>query len=287
MLDAVLTRDVPADRDLGAYALLLDPKGRVLADLEVIRDEEDVLLVAEDAGAQSAAETLGRYAPFSRVKVGDAGMAVVGVYGPGARSLPGLDLSGKEHRRVTFESGTGEVAATAYVPSTGPSGGVCLLVPEESAPRLFEAVLALGTGKLREEEYETARIVEARPRFGTDVTASNFPAEAYLDRSAVSFDKGCYPGQETVARMHYRGQPNKHLHRFTVEGEATPGAEVLQNDRAVGYLTSVAPLAVGGKTYALGYLKRRADLAGELRSEGATLTVSPPELPQGPKSAGI
>ncbi|MGH3106014.1 MAG: YgfZ/GcvT domain-containing protein, partial [Rubrobacteraceae bacterium] len=111
------------------------------------------------------------------------------------------------------------------------------------------------------------RIEAGVPRFGSDITPENFPAEAGILERAVSFEKGCYPGQETVARMHYRGHPNRELHRFVVEG--TPpgsGAEIAQSGRQVGWITSVAPLPVDGKILALGYLHRNADPRGELES---------------------
>jgi tRNA-modifying protein YgfZ len=97
----------------------------------------------------------------------------------------------------------------------------------------------------------------------------------------VSFGKGCYPGQETVARMHYRGSPNKRLYRFELEAgqDEAPeaGDEILQGEKemispvssvdVVGRLTSVAPYLVDGKFYALGYLARKADPEAPMRAE--------------------
>ena len=86
----------------------------------------------------------------------------------------------------------------------------------------------------------------------------------------MSFEKGCYPGQETVARMHYRGHPNKTLYRLTIEGsEVVAGTKILQGEKVVGTVTSVAPLSVDGSLAALGYLSRNANTGEPLRSGDA------------------
>ena len=124
------------------------------------------------------------------------------------------------------------------------------------------------------DAYETARIEAGVPRFGADITPENFPGESEnsLGR-AVSFGKGCYPGQETVARMHYRGSPNKTLRSFAVEGPPPePGEDIFQGEKRVGRLTSVSPLRPNGETLALGYLARSADAAGPLGAGEASLT---------------
>jgi folate-binding protein YgfZ len=122
------------------------------------------------------------------------------------------------------------------------------------------------------EAYETARIEAGVPRFGADITPENFPAEAGVLERAVSFEKGCYPGQETVARMHYRGHPNRTLHRLVVEGPPPlPGTEIVQGEKKVGSLTSIAPLRVNGEIFALGYLSRNADPRGALHAGDAIL----------------
>jgi folate-binding Fe-S cluster repair protein YgfZ len=98
----------------------------------------------------------------------------------------------------------------------------------------------------------------------------------------VSFEKGCYPGQETVARMHYRGHPNKTLHQFAIVGPPPePDEEIMQGEKKivgpvstvkpVGWITSIAPLPVDGETFALGYLSRNADTRDALHAADATL----------------
>lgn len=274
MLDAILTSDVPKDPAAVARALLLNPKGRILADLTMVRDGEDLLLVTEAEGAEAAEETLGRYAPFSRVEVTGTDLGVIGVFGPDAgRLVPEAPASGSS---VRAEIG-GHEAIVCGVEL--PAEGLHVILDERNVPDAVEAMKSSGATPTEEAVYEAARVYRSIPRFGLDVTQENFPAEAHLEERAVDFTKGCYPGQETVARMHYRGQPSKSLHRFIVEGEAKTGTPIVQNDKSVGHLTSVSPLPLGGDTYALGYLKRRADVDGELVAGSATLEVSTPASP--------
>lgn len=267
MLNAILTNDVPKEERLGAYALLLDPKGRIQTDLRVTKHGDDILIVVESEGVEAAKGILGRYAPFSRVKLEEASLAVLGAYGPHAKELLGLELTEHESKEVEFGGNTVLAVGVAV-----PAPGCDLIVSEGNLHAVREYLASLGASRASIEEYETIRIEAGVPRFGSDITPDNFPGEAGILERAVNFQKGCYPGQETVARMHYRGQPNKNLHRFVVEGEAPqPGTSILQNEKDVGKITSVSPLPMGGKTFALGYLKRKADPEGALAAGEAAL----------------
>ncbi len=272
MLNAVLTNDVPREGDRGVYAMLLNPKGRVQTDLRVVKAGEDVLVDTEPEGAQAAREILGRYAPFSRVKLEDlsASWSVLGLYGPDAMGLLG-GLEAAEHASVEVEVGGVSLLAGGVAL---PVGGYDLIGPSDAVAAAREYLAEQGAVPADRSAYETARIEAGVPRFGADITPDNFPGEtAALDR-AVSFEKGCYPGQETVARMRYRGHPNKTLHRLAIEGAgAQAGAEILQNGKTVGRITSIAPLPVNGRVSALGYLSRGADTAGPLSCGKAEIKV--------------
>jgi tRNA-modifying protein YgfZ len=274
LLNSVLTNQVPGEGNPGVYALLLNPKGRIQTDLRVLKTAGgDVLVAVEPEGATAAKELLGRYAPFYRTGLeelsdaGDAPWGILGLYGPGARNLlDGPELAEHETAEVTLGGADLLVAGVAV-----PVGGYDLLGPADALGAAREHLVGRGAVPASLHAYETARVETGVPRFGSDITPENFPAEAGILDRAVSFEKGCYPGQETVARMRYRGHPNKTLHRLAVEGAAAPGAAILQNGKPVGTLTSVAPLPVDGETYALGYLSRNADAQGELRAGDATL----------------
>src|SRR5918998_112213 len=274
LLNSVLTNQVPGEGNLGVYALLLNPKGRIQTDLRVLKTAGgDVLVAVEPEGATAAKELLDRYAPFYRTGLedlsdaADAPWGILGLYGPGARGLlDGPELT--EHETADVRAGGADLLAAGVAV---PVGGYDLLGPADALQAAREHLVGRGAVPAGPRTYETARVEAGVPRFGSDITPQNFPAEAGILDRAVSFEKGCYPGQETVARMHYRGHPNRTLRRFVVEGAAAPGAGILQNGKRVGQLTSVTPLTVSGEILALGYLSRNADAQGELRAGEATL----------------
>jgi folate-binding protein YgfZ len=266
MLNAVLTNQVPEEDRLGVYALLLNPKGRIQADLRVMKSGEDVLITVEPEGAAAAKELLGRYAPFYRVgleDLSDASWGVLGLYGPRAGDLLETPDLAEHESAVVSLNGADLLTAGVAVPV----GGYDLLGPSDALEAARNHLRERGAVAAGLDAYEAARIEAGVPRFGSDITPENFPAEAGILERAVSFQKGCYPGQETVARMHYRGHPNRELHRFVVEGTPPgPGAEIAQSGRQVGWITSVAPMPLEGQILALGYLHRNADPRGELES---------------------
>ena len=272
MLNAVLTNSVPPGANPGTYALLLNPKGRVQADLRVLRSGEDVLADTEPEGAGAAREILGRYAPFSRVRLEDLSdvWSVLGLYGPGAGDLiGGLALS--EHQTAEVEIG-GETLLAAGVAT--PTPGYDLIGPAQAVARAREGLIELGATPTGPDAYETARVEAGIPRFGADLTPENFPGEAGILDRAVDFKKGCYPGQETVARMHYRGHPNRTLYRISSSGgPLAPNTPILQGGKNVGKITSVAPSPVDGASLALCYLSRNTDFDAPLTAAGSEVHV--------------
>jgi folate-binding protein YgfZ len=121
----------------------------------------------------------------------------------------------------------------------------------EIEPEEHEAWLVLGEAEVldeqpageeaSEEEFERWRIESGIPRWGAEVDDKILPAEAGLDETHISFSKGCYPGQEPIARQHYRGKVNRRLRVLDVEGNATPGTELLYEGKKVGHITSAVP----------------------------------------------
>jgi folate-binding protein YgfZ len=100
-----------------------------------------------------------------------------------------------------------------------------------------------------EEELERWRIEAGIPRWGREIDEQILPAEAGLDETHISFSKGCYPGQEPIARQRYRGKVNRKLRVLEVEGDATPGTELVLDGKKVGRITSAVP------GVALGYVR--------------------------------
>jgi tRNA-modifying protein YgfZ len=118
-----------------------------------------------------------------------------------------------------------------------------------------------------EDELELLRIRAGTPRWGRELDDRVLPAEAGLDERAISFTKGCYPGQEPIARLHYRGHPNRKLRVLELETTQLPeyDAEILNGEKPVGRVTSAA--RDGGRIIVLGYV--RTDVPGEAELEVA------------------
>src|SRR5439155_18400736 len=93
---------------------------------------------------------------------------------------------------------------------------------------------AAGAVPIGEAEAEALRVESGRPRYGVDLDDSVIPQEAGLNERAVSFTKGCYVGQETVARLHYKGKPNRHLRGLRLAAPAAHGDALRLGERAVG-----------------------------------------------------
>jgi folate-binding protein YgfZ len=115
--------------------------------------------------------------------------------------------------------------------------GVDVFAPAESKAAVMEA---LGVPEVDEAAAEVVRVERGRPRYGVDLDEGVIPQEAGLNERAVSFTKGCYVGQETVARLHYRGKPNRHLRGLRLSEPVEPGAALRVGEKEVGRLTSVA-----------------------------------------------
>jgi folate-binding protein YgfZ len=129
----------------------------------------------------------------------------------------------------------------------------------EVEPEQHESWLVLGGDEVlderppgdeaSEDEVERWRIEARLPRWGSELDDSILPAEAGLEETHISFSKGCYPGQEPIARQHYRGKVNRKLRVLDIEGDARPGDELLLADKKVGRITSAA------NGVALGYVR--------------------------------
>ena len=143
----------------------------------------------------------------------------------------------------------------------------------EIAPEEHESWLVLGEGEVlderpegeevSDEEAERARIEAGAPRWGRELDERVLPAEAGLDKTHISFTKGCYPGQEPIARLHYRGHVNRRLRVLEVEN-ASPDDEIVYDGKSVGRITSAVP------GVALGYVRSEVPDDAELSVGGET-----------------
>jgi len=209
----------------GCYAALLDRKGKVRADMRIIRiDQGEILIDTEPEAGDLVRDHLAMYKIGRDVDVspGLPDQRLLALVGPGTAKLLGDPPLGPEHtHREVFVAGVACRAITT-------DGGADLLVPEAGLDAVTGWLLANGAESVGDEAAEVLRVEAGRPRLGREIGEATMPAEAGIEARAVSFDKGCYIGQETVARLHYKGKPNRHL-RLLV-----PAAPVAAGDAVVG-----------------------------------------------------
>jgi folate-binding protein YgfZ len=262
-LQGQLTNDVEAlEPGDGLYAALLDRKGHMQGDMRVLRPGEgsDLLLDTEPEALEAVRRHLGMYKIGRDVDVVDvtAERALLSLIGPRAVEIAGS--------AALPESSCEEVTiAGTQVLAVGTAAGIDLIFDTEARDRVQEALLAAGAAEVSAEAAEIVRIEAGRPRFGAEMGSGTMPAEAGIVEQAVSFTKGCYIGQETVARLHYKGKPNRHLRGLELSGPAQQGELVRLGEKEVGRLggSGVSP-AFG--PIGLAILRREAE-------PGATVAV--------------
>jgi tRNA-modifying protein YgfZ len=277
-LQGQLTNDVEAlSPGEGCYAALLDRKGHVQADMRVLRLGPDRFWIdTEPEALEVTRRHLQTYKIGREVEVGDVGEehTILSLIGPAAvavASAPSPALHGSEPR-ITVCS----------VPCTvvGTEGGIDLIAPAEEAARLREGLLAAGAAEVDPAAAEIVRIESGRPRFGAEMSIETMPAEAGIVEAAVSFTKGCYIGQEPVARLHHRGRPNRHLRGLRLDGAAEPGEPLRLGDKEVGRIGSFCVSPAHG-AIALAIVRREAEPGAELAVGEDGVTARVVDLPFG------
>jgi folate-binding protein YgfZ len=206
-------------------ALLLTAKARVIAPLRVLRRSEDdfLLLTEPELGERMRAELVRmRFAAKAEIEP--------------------------------------EAHTSTLVFGTRPEGGIRNADYSREAWEVLDA--DLDGERLSDEELERLRIEAGTPRYGSEIDDRVLPAEAGLTERAVSFTKGCYPGQEPIARQHYRGKVNRRLRVLEVDGDVAPESEVLLGEKAVGRVTSAVP------GLALAYIRTEVPDDAELAVDG-------------------
>ena len=246
-LQGQVTNDVEAlEPGSGCYATLLDHKGKIRTDMRVLRLAPDRLLV--DAEGASRALLLRVFETYSLGRqVGHADLSgdhtVLSLIGPTARA--GLDPApgDPEHAHVL----------TSYGVAVATDIGVDLICGERQAAA---ARTELDVPAASAAAAECLRIERGRPRLGFELDGV-IPEEAGLNERAVSFTKGCYVGQETVARLHYKGKPNRHLRGLRLSAPAARGDAIMLGDRQVGTIGSACVSPAHGPI-ALALIRREA-----------------------------
>jgi folate-binding protein YgfZ len=278
-LQGQVTNDVAGlEPGQGCYALLLNPKGKVLTDMRaLLRSEHDLWLDTEAVTLEALRSKLEIYKIGRQVEIADRSgdRAILSLIGPAVTEIVApAAVPGEENAFSESE------LAGARVLVVGTDLGVDLILEAADAARVGAALLERGAVAVGAEAAEIRRIERGRPRYGADMTADNLPAEVGVEERAVSFTKGCYVGQEPVARMHYRGHPNRHLRGLELSRPAKPGDAVVSGEKEVGKVTSACVSPALGPI-ALTVLRREVEprqevLVGEPKSAATVI-----ELPFG------
>ncbi len=275
-LQGQLTNDIEAlEPGRGCYAALLDRKGHLASDLRILRLENgDLRLDLEPAPASGVLKHLRTYSIGREVEIEDVTdrWAVISLIGPRAGELSGFDGLGPEHaQRSRRWDGTDVLGVATDL-------GVDLIVKAEDAAALAEALGAAGAVAVSGEVAEVARVESGRPRFGLDMGPEHMPAEAGIVERAVDFEKGCYIGQEPVARLHYRGKPNRTLRGLRLSAPAEHGDSLHLGDREVGVI-GTASLSPAHGPIALAIVRREATVGERLAVGDGSTAAEVIELP--------
>jgi folate-binding protein YgfZ len=271
-LNGQVTNDVGAlQPGAGCYAAFLTHKGKMLGDVRILETGPptgELLLDTERVALQALFDLVRRFSVGYDVQLHKRTVqrALFSLVGPRAHEVvPGVP--GHEHAHV--ETDLGRAIATAE--------GIDVLCDAEQAGAVRAALLEAGAVAVSEDAAEIVRVESGRPRYGIDMDDATIPEEAALNERAVSFTKGCYVGQETVARLHWKGKPNRHLRGLRLSAPANGGEELRLGERVVGRVgTAVVSPAHG--PIALAIVRREAS-PGDAVAVAGGATAEVVELP--------
>jgi folate-binding protein YgfZ len=260
----------------GCYAAFLTPKGKMLGDLRALATPDELLLDTERVALQALFNMIRRFSLGYQVELHKRTLerGLLSLIGPDSARVAGVeDLPPQEHAHMP--TAVGEIPVRAIRTDVG----IDLLCDSADTDALREHLVDAGAIPVGEASVECLRVEHGRPRYGIDLDDSVIPQEAGLNERAVSFTKGCYVGQETVARLYYRGKPNRQLRglRLSAPVESGSGESIEFEGRVVGRIASAARSPRFGPI-ALALVRREAP-PGVTVAVGDGVTAEVTELP--------
>jgi tRNA-modifying protein YgfZ len=283
-MQGLLTNDVEKPGD-GAfiYGALLTPKGMIVVDGWATRQGTTVTYTVPAEGREPALAIFTRSIPPRLARTGDltAGVAVFRICGPqglAKAQAAGLTVPPLPGRAVPATVGAAacEVARASEVAPFV----LQVTVPAGDAAAVAEPLAAAGILSAEPAVLHWARILAGWPGIGAEVDEKTIPQEVRLEElGGVSFTKGCYTGQETVSRLHFRGHVNRHLRGLLFDAEPAAGVHsVIHQDRDVGRVTSVAwmpelRVSGGGRWIGLAMVRHELDAGAVVRAAGQEARV--------------
>ncbi len=274
----------------GCYAAFLTHKGKMLGDLRILAagtqpdsPVDELLLDTERVALQALFDMIRRFQVGYRLQLHKRTLesALLSLIGPDSHEIlsratdPSISPPLTEHSHIT------SAIAGLPVRLIGTSDGVDVLCQAGDREAVWLALTESGAQQVSESAVEVMRVERGFPRFGLDIDESTIPQEAGLNERAVSFTKGCYVGQETVARLYYRGKPNRHLRGLRLSSTIVSGAPLTLGGRPVGTLGS----SVLSPTYGpigLALVRREAQPGALLQAGESGAAAEVTELPFSP-----
>ncbi len=256
-LNALLTNDIiPLKIGDSIYSAILDRKGKMLSDMWVIKESDSFTLLVEPGMESKLLGILNQSVISEIVEFQDITdeVGLIGLYGPESGQTL-INWSSKVGEPVFGNSDALELktpgAGLKLIMSTRLGClGYDLLFPHSRGDKIWSSFLSLGLKPFGLHSFESIRIEAGVPRYGFDLSENNIPIEANLIH-AISYSKGCYVGQEVVARVSHIGQVSKRLAQIKLNSDnQVPGNKIFYEEKEVGTLTSIS-----GNT-ALGYIRR-------------------------------
>lgn len=278
-LQGMVTNDVAKlAPGAGCYAFMLDATGHILSDARILCRDEFLLMDVEPGMASFVAETLDKYLIMERVKITDIGEETAQFFVGGTEvshffetlAVPGITEWIEGHNGLIATGNSETFPAFVAVTRLIPGSGFTVYLAKEDAEG-FRAYLAnSGAELLAPETLEALRIEAGIPRFGVDMDSRVLAPETKQEARAISYKKGCYIGQEIVARIDARGRVNRGLTGFRLLGgnPPEPDTAVQVEGKDVGRVTSSAISPTYGVPIALGYIRR------EHEEPGASVTIN-------------
>jgi len=274
-LHAMLSSDIQAlSEGQGVWATFNDVKGHTISDVRLLAidcdpKEGSMLALVEEGASDLFIAALDRFVIAEKVYFEPLGSPSLWLLaGAGSEAVlreaeAELPPAGLLRHGVTQLAGA-SVRIVRLDRSTATDRDMLLLIEPGDEAAVLDALSATKRGETA--LLEAARIESGQPRFGIDFTQANIPLECGLQDRALDFNKGCYPGQEVICRIHAMGAPARRLVRLSVGGEVAPepGTLLFRNGREVGYITSSVRSQRLGGVVALGYLGKRHCEAGNV-----------------------
>lgn len=280
-LQGMLSNDVKALRPGdGCPATLLTEQGRLVADLRVYAEESAILLDLDVRIKDKTVEALDRFIIADDVEIEDLSthQVTLAVQGPtAAQVLAAAGLSSLPEQELQHQAGTiADVHVRTIRSDQTGKGGYEFHVPSDQVATVWQALSQLdGLFPVGHTALNMLRVEAGIPWYGLDMDEDRIVLEVGLDR-AISFNKGCYLGQEVVERASARGRMNRQLIGFLLQSEAqdilpTRGDRLFKEDKEVGWLTSITTSPTLGRPIALGYVRR------EYSEPGTRLRIDRPD----------